>query len=710
MKSFKSSIFISNNDIAPEEYPMNSKIYQIFSLLVIITSIGFCQAMEIGEQEQDQCGTKRKRDAQESEVQDEVQESMVNNEELIAFPSELLDLVNKELAQGQKGDKKRKLEDQSFTTLPIALLDDIIRNYLLPSSCAAPGEVLTALEDAITFIRSSKQFAELQNLPFQHVVKHIAQLSAIKNFKGENLLTIAVQQQRWVIAEMLIAAGFAISELDQHHYELLFGWAISNGHSRLAQKLIDFPKQQAFNNKKQFVTDLTNAGMLTHLHDAESGLLMYRLAAHKDLALSLTKALSFDEVMRVGCMVSLKDKKTNESILHRAIANRSEHCVQLLLSEGALVDVVDKAGNLPIHLAIQQGSLSMVKLLVKFGANVNSPTSHDKQTPLLLATLQGNLDIVQFLLANKAVVDAKSYGGLTPLAAATLVSNGSLAYYRIIRLLTEHGADIKAIDTLNKAQVLVFASLNNYYRMACKLLELGADSNTKGKSGKTILMLLAGSGSSELVNLLLAYKAEVNAHTTDGETALMFAVSKDHLKTARILIEHGAVVNAQDKNKKRLPLITAILKGNVPLVKLLIASGANVNARAKWGIPALNCATISGNLEITKLLLEQGADVNAQDEGGMTALHEAIYKKFIGIAEVLIANGANVDQAHEKKRTPLMEAVLINDVHAVALLIAKGADIHLVESENKTALDLATAKGFKEIMVLLISANKRGKK
>ncbi len=691
---------------------MNLKIYQVCSLLVIMLSIGLCQSMELDQEELEvasESGNKRKRQIalEESEERDAVEKSAVS-EELIAFPTELLDLVNKELAQGQKSGKKRKQEDPTLSDLPVELLDYIIRNYLLPSASATAGQVLSALEDVVTFINSSKELAPFIDLPSLYINKNLAKFQAIKNFKGENLLSIAIKEKRWLVAELLINAGFLI-RVDLVSSDLLFGWAVSNGHTVLARKMIDIPKQKIFKLKKKFASDLAKAGKLLIDRNISIGLLESQLASNKQLTESLNAAVSFKDVLTVNHMISLQDKKTKESLLHRAIVNGKIGSVQLLLNEGASVNEPNGLGSLPIHIAVRRGSLPLVKLLVQYGANVNSPeTDPFKETPLIIAAIQGNPDIVTFLLDNKAQVDAKMSHGITALAAVKLVSNGSSEYNRIIHLLVSAGAT-QEIKVEKLEWLLAFAYKKRYMHMLAKLLELGTSVNAKFAKGETLLMIAALNRNSKLVDLLLAHKAEVNAQGENGGTALHYAVMSGHIDIARRLIEHEAYVEAPDK-VGFTALMIAAQRGRVDCLSLLLAHGAKVHARTEKKSTALCLAVGAGHLETTRLLIEAGAQVNVQDIDGNSPLYWATCRKSLALMEFLVANGATIDQANLIKITPLMRAVLANDTQAVSFLLAKGANVHLVDLANKTALDLAIEKGFKEIIGLLTSANKRGKK
>jgi len=68
------------------------------------------------------------------------------------------------------------------------------------------------------------------------------------------------------------------------------------------------------------------------------------------------------------------------------------------------------------------------------------------------------------------------------------------------------------------------------------------------------------------------------------------------------------------------PLHLAIVLDNKKVVDLLIANGADVNAKAEGDITPLHAAQLFGHKEIADLLIANGADVNAKDENGLTPM------------------------------------------------------------------------------------------
>jgi ankyrin repeat protein len=120
-----------------------------------------------------------------------------------------------------------------------------------------------------------------------------------------------------------------------------------------------------------------------------------------------------------------------------------------------------------------------------------------------------------------------------------------------------------------------------------------------------------------------------------------------------------------------ISLFDAAMKGNIEAVKQHLAAGTDVNAKDEsMGMTPLHHATFGGHKEIAELLIAKGADVNAKFDkiSGGTPLHIAADKGHKEIAELLIANGADVNAKDEGGKTPLDWAITSKQTETADLL------------------------------------------
>jgi ankyrin repeat protein len=163
---------------------------------------------------------------------------------------------------------------------------------------------------------------------------------------------------------------------------------------------------------------------------------------------------------------------------------------------------------------------------------------------------------------------------------------------------------------------------------------------------------------------------DVNAKDSRGATPLMYAAAFGNVTQMKLLLESGADVNAQNTFHA-----TALIWAGGDAVKsrLLIEHGADVNVRTQQGRTALMAAAKrNGNADLVRLLLKKGADVKAP---GDTTMIPAAQSGDVEIMRLLIESGADVNCVSPRLAdTPLMYAAASDNVEAVRLLLAKGAN------------------------------------
>ncbi len=150
------------------------------------------------------------------------------------------------------------------------------------------------------------------------------------------------------------------------------------------------------------------------------------------------------------------------------------------------------------------------------------------------------------------------------------------------------------------------------------------------------------------------------------------------------------------------PLINAALEGLYQSTKILVDTGADVNAVEGNHDTALVVASSRGHYAIVELLIDAGADVNVMGAYHSTALLVASFHGHYTIVELLIGAGADVN-AGEADRSALVEASFYGHTAIVQLLINAGADVNAGEAD-RPALVAASSRGHTAIVQLLIDA------
>ena len=139
-----------------------------------------------------------------------------------------------------------------------------------------------------------------------------------------------------------------------------------------------------------------------------------------------------------------------------------------------------------------------------------------------------------------------------------------------------------------------------------------------------------------LADLIAKDPSLVNAYSPDGFTPLGFGVFFGQPEVVKALLDAGADVNLPSRESMKVtPLASAAAAKQTEIARLLIARGANVNARAAGGHIPLHEASANGDVELVKLLIERGADINAKTDDGKTPLDFAAEYKRAEVIELL---------------------------------------------------------------------------
>lgn len=307
--------------------------------------------------------------------------------------------------------------------------------------------------------------------------------------------------------------------------------------------------------------------------------------------------------------------------LHWAVRWDDVETTDLLLRAGADVDAANDYGVTPLWLACVNRSVPVVKKLLAAGADPNAATSMG-ETALMTCAHTGSADAVVALLEHGASnINAKEVSrGQTALMWA------AQGHPEVVQVLLERGADVTARTETRRLLV----SLGGRGPNGAGELELG---------GFTPLLFAARQGDVESARLLLDAGADVNETASEGASVLVVASFSGHGKLAAFLLDRGADPNAAGAGYA--PLHTAVLRGDLELVKALLAHKADPNIRLTKGsrVPrSSNWWTLPGSLA-----------------GATPFLLAANYAE-AGIMRVLAANGADPLLPLQDGTTPLMAA------------------------------------------------------
>jgi ankyrin repeat protein len=221
---------------------------------------------------------------------------------------------------------------------------------------------------------------------------------------------------------------------------------------------------------------------------------------------------------------------------------------------------------------------------------------------LYMAIINGDLEVVNALLAKGVSPNATMKDGVTPLYYAA-----HEGHFEIVKALLEKGADPAQV-TPNGATPLFIAAQKGFVEIVKTLLEKGAIPSQVGSNSLDMLCWAIRNNHIEVVRLLLEKGLNPNQMTDKGNTSLGIAVYEGNIEIVKTLLDKGADPNQAISGDFSLVYI-AVARGHWEVVKLLVEKGANPNQVINTsGATLLNMAAKKGQWEVFQALVEQGAN------------------------------------------------------------------------------------------------------
>jgi ankyrin repeat protein len=183
-----------------------------------------------------------------------------------------------------------------------------------------------------------------------------------------------------------------------------------------------------------------------------------------------------------------------------------------------------------IHDAAGKGDLEKIKALLKDNPELISSKLDGSLTALHIAAMHNNKDVLQLLLTNKAEVNSRERNGATPLHIAAMMGNKE-----IVKLLLVNKADVNARDEYGATPLHLAAQKG---KKAVRPMH-SAEFTTYGSYRYGTLETTVEPNYKDVVELLLAYKADSNAKDNNGVTPLYYAEVLDCADVAEVLRKHS---------------------------------------------------------------------------------------------------------------------------------------------------------------------------
>lgn len=362
-------------------------------------------------------------------------------------------------------------------------------------------------------------------------------------------------------------------------------------------------------------------------------------------------------IIKKGGNVNCVWPDTGDSLLHFLI-RRDEEESALFLVDYANLNVVNKNGLTPLHIACEKGFSGLARKLLEKGAHPNvQSTAMSYNTPLHIAVQSNGVEVIKI-------------------------------FVEIRKGKSDDDDDVY---------------IPNF--------------NLKNENGDSPLNLALNMGYQNLVPILIDGGADVNSRNGQDLTYLHQAILKEDADTAIFLLKNGADMNALTGDQET-PLQLAIACRLPQVVDILCTMGVSFSTPDDRGDCPLWVALVSNQEEIASVLVRHGVDTDCWSSGPdntlQTLLHRAIDENKDDIACFLIRSGCDLDSPRQpapgyeetdeakSKSSPLHLCCQWGLTKTLQALIDHGANVNSIDRDTKTPLHIAIENSNDEIIGILL--------
>ncbi|XP_027005319.1 B-cell lymphoma 3 protein [Tachysurus fulvidraco] len=229
----------------------------------------------------------------------------------------------------------------------------------------------------------------------------------------------------------------------------------------------------------------------------------------------------------------------------------------------------------------------------------------------------------------------------------------------LIRILCQARRDLDLYNNLRQTP-LHLSVITHQPSVVQALLQGGADPGALDRNGQTALHLCCEHQEDACLRILLSHlsilpycpSACLDSRNFEGLTPLHLAVQDGNRKMAKMLLDSGADINAVDIKSGRSPLIHAVEKSCMEMISFLVENGCNVNSQSYSGNTALHIACGRGEVEAVRVLLKNGADSSLKNYHNDTAIMVAKNKKVSDVLRGKPTRGHNLKTQNSFNGTP----------------------------------------------------------
>jgi ankyrin repeat protein len=479
--------------------------------------------------------------------------------------------------------------------------------------------------------------------------------------------------------------------------------AVMGGHEQVVTLLLAYPAWS------QYLVNNLNVAQLSALHIAvlmKNMSMVQALTRVKGVRVDirgsrgrtpLYEAVQLDELPIVTHLIQRgadpkKCDSSGKSVFHAACgAGASVGTLDLLLAlEGVYLNLTDKAGWQPIHVAASNGYSSTVDYLLQRGADLEA-VNRAGLTSLHVAASYGKVNVLQLLMDRGHRINCVQRSGLTPLHLAC-----SNMHSLCVELLIREGALLTLVNSQGRLPLhsAVLSQKLEIVKLLCESAAFDPQQFVQRDNFQwTPFALACGRGASEIVTYILTFSGVIDPliHACNrlGSSPLHIAASMGQAANVQALVQARAPLEMIDL-QGFIPLFSAIYHGNLETVQLLIDAGSDVHHVSEHAMTAMHVCASRGHFHLVDYLASHGVEINRENSDGITPLMQSVLldatEGHVTMIHALHQAGAAVDQQNARKQSAMQKACSLGKLTAMHCLLECGASLQLIGPHGWTLL------------------------
>lgn len=322
-------------------------------------------------------------------------------------------------------------------------------------------------------------------------------------------------------------------------------------------------------------------------------------------------------------------------------------------------------------------------------------------TPLMTAARNGNIEFARALLAKGADIHATDNAGagvLQHVFPQEKIAQKLTSEPAFVELLLDNHPGFQSATGLRPENLAVIAGVairKGMTQVLEAMIDNGLDIDSKTHEEMPLLLAAAEAGSKDMVAMLLARGANVNATHPTGRSSLRAAMAGGRLDLVEMLLAGNAdpgIIMPGSNNGLNMSDRSFSAMCDFAIAVAVAEAGRKFE---------VNEAAIRGDAATVERLLREGVTPDAIDRTGNTPLLHAIVNDRPDVLKVLVEGRANLHLQPAGKKLPLHAAIKKGAIDATQILLDTGVSAIMKSKNNHDALDVARRSNKKGMLALV---------